>query len=208
MVIFVRGLVVALVLATSGNTAAAQAQTKAGGAPQTGHRDSVWNGTLIGLGAGIGSAAALDAVFCDNGFGGCDAPWAAYLTLGGIGAGAGAGIDWLIGRKSAARPSALHVSPILGGTRKGIRASLTLPDTASLPALAKARQSSRNDRRDSVWDGALIGAAVGAGSGYIWARNMCGSNDSECFAIAGGVGILGGAGIGTAVGAIADALHK
>ena len=38
---------------------------------QRSERDSLWNGALIGVGAGIGSAAALDAVFCDNGFGGC-----------------------------------------------------------------------------------------------------------------------------------------
>jgi hypothetical protein len=63
-------------------------------------------------------------------------------------------------------------------------------------------------RRDSVWDGALIGAGVGAGSGYLWAYAQCGTNDSECFMIAGTVGIIGGAAIGAAAGAIIDALHK
>ena len=62
--------------------------------------------------------------------------------------------------------------------------------------------------RDSVWNGALIGAGIGAVGGYVWARNICGSNDSECFVISAPVGILGGAGIGAAVGAIADALHR
>jgi hypothetical protein len=63
-------------------------------------------------------------------------------------------------------------------------------------------------RRDSVWDGALIGAGVGAGSGYLWAYAQCGTNDSECFMIAGTVGIIGGAAIGAVAGAVIDALHK
>jgi hypothetical protein len=39
-------------------------------------------------------------------------------------------------------------------------------------------------------------------------RGTCGSSDTECFYIAGPVGVLAGAGIGAAVGAIADALHR
>jgi hypothetical protein len=68
----------------------------------------------------------LDAVFCENGFGGCDTPWAAYLTLGGIGAGAGAGIDFLIGRKSDSRTTLLRLSP-MAGARKGVLVSVSLP---------------------------------------------------------------------------------
>jgi hypothetical protein len=173
---------------------------------QPSERDSLWNGALIGLGAGIGSAAALDAVFCENGFGGCDFPWAAYLTLGGIGAGAGAGIDFLIGRRSNERRTTWHLSPILGPSRKGVRASLLLPQRESLPAL-KAQERAPGGRRDSVWNGTLIGAGIGAAGGAVWGRQTCGANDSECFAIAGPVGIAVGAGIGAAVGAIADALH-
>ena len=172
---------------------------------QAPERDSLWNGTLIGLGAGIGSAAALDVVFCENGFGGCDFPWAAYLTLGGIGAGAGAGIDALIGRRS--NKTTLRLSPIIGPARKGIRASLLLPQRDSLPALLKAQERAPGARRDSVWNGLLIGAGIGAGGGAVWGRQTCGANDRECFAIAGPVGIITGAGIGAAVGAIADVLH-
>jgi hypothetical protein len=62
--------------------------------------------------------------------------------------------------------------------------------------------------RDSVWDGLLIGAGIGGGLGYVWARNICGSNDKECSAITNPVGILGGAAIGGAIGAIVDALHR
>jgi hypothetical protein len=61
---------------------------------------------------------------------------------------------------------------------------------------------------DSVWDGLLIGAGIGAGGGYFWARNICGSNDAECFAIAAPAGVLGGAAIGAAVGAVLDAFSK
>ena len=183
------------------NAAAAQPVNQPSG------RDSLLNGTLIGLGVGIGSAAALDATFCENGFGGYDVPWAAYLTLGGIGAGAGAGIDFLIGRHPGERKTALRLSPIIGSARKGVRASLILPQRQSLPALQKVQNRAAGERRDSVWNGLLIGAGVGAAGGAVWGRQMCGSNDSECFAIAGPVGIIGGAGIGAAVGAIADALH-
>ena len=186
----------ALMLALFANVASAQ--TSSGS-------DSVWNGALIGAGVGIGSAAALDAVFCDNGFGGCDAPWKAYLVLGGIGAGAGAGIDFLIGRNDQRRTT-LRLAPILAPGRQGVRASLRFPDRGSLPAPATMRQDGAGERRDSVWNGTLIGAGIGAGSGYIWARSQC-PHDTECFAIAGTVGIIGGAGIGAAVGAIADALH-
>ena len=107
-----------LVLTLVANMAAAQSANK------TPARDSLWNGTLIGLGAGVGSVAVLDAVFCENGFGGCDFPWAALVTLGGIGAGAGAGIDFLIGRNSDQPRTTLRLSPILGHTRKGVRATL------------------------------------------------------------------------------------
>jgi hypothetical protein len=191
----------ALSFALLANVAAAQSVTR------TATRDSLWNGTLIGAGAGIASAAALDAVFCENGFGGCDFPWAAYFTLGGIGAGAGAGIDFLIGRNANERRTALRLAPIVGRTRKGLLASLVLPQPGSLPALAQTPERGVNRRRDSIWNGTLIGAGVGAAGGAVWGLKTCGSNDNECFAIAGPVGIIGGAGIGAAVGAIADALH-
>ena len=188
-----------LVLALVANSAAAQSITSSS-------RDPLWNGALIGAGVGIGSTAALDAVFCDQGFGGCDTPWRGYLILGGIGAGAGAGIDYLIGRNRDPRTTSLRLAPILSPTHKGVRASLLLPDRRSLPTPGFAQEG--GVRRDSVWNGTLIGAGIGAGGGFIWARNMCGSNDSECVAIATPVGMLGGIGIGAAVGAIADALHK
>lgn len=181
--------IAALAFALVANVAAAQSVSQSAG------RDSLWNGALIGAGAGVGSAAALDAVFCDNGFGGCDFPWAAYLTLGGIGAGAGAGVDFLIGRRSDPRRTTLRLVPIVGRGRKGMLASLVLPQPGSLPPLMKPQERASSGRRDSVWNGTLIGAAAGAAGGAVWGRQT------------GPVEILGGIGIGAAVGAIADALH-
>jgi hypothetical protein len=120
---------IAVTFALVANVAAAQPVN------QTSGRDSLWNGTLIGLGAGVGATAALDAVFCENGFGGCDFPWAALVTLGGIGAGAGAGIDFLIGRNK----TTVRLSPLIGATRKGVLASLVLPQPGSRPAQAPQR---------------------------------------------------------------------
>jgi opacity protein-like surface antigen len=125
-----------LLFALVANAAAAQT------VPQTSPRDSLWNGTLIGLGAGLASTAALDAVFCENGFGGCDFPWAASLTLGGIGAAAGAGIDFLIGRTSDGRTTTLRLLPLVGPTRRGVLVSLRLPQAGSA-GLARRHSSGR-----------------------------------------------------------------
>ena len=81
---------------------------------------------------------------------------------------------------------------------------------ASVSAIRPARSQAviKSGRRDSVWDGLLIGGGIGAAGGYLWARHLCGPNDPECFAIAGTVGVLGGVGIGATIGAIVDALHN
>jgi hypothetical protein len=57
-----------------------------------------------------------------------------------------------------------------------------------------------------VWNGLLIGAGLGAAGGYLWAWNFCGPRDEDCSIIT-PVGMLGGAAIGGAIGAIVDALH-
>ena len=88
-----------------------------------------------------------------------------------------------------------------------LRLESVTSDATALGRNARQRDAS-SDRRDSVWNGALIGAAIGGVGGYIWAQDICGGDDSECFAISGPVGILGGAGIGLVVGAVDDALHK
>ena len=145
MLTFRRVGIAALVFALAAKVASAQS------VPQTSGRDSLWNGALIGAGAGVASVAALDAVFCENGFGGCDFPWAAAITLGGIGAAAGAGIDFLIGRDSNARTVTVRVSPMIGRTRMGVLASVALP-WGSPPAPPRARFSrSSGVQRERPW---------------------------------------------------------
>lgn len=61
--------------------------------------------------------------------------------------------------------------------------------------------------KDSVWNGALIGAGLGAGSGYLWARSQC-PNDTECFAIASPIGIVVGGGLGLLAGVLVDAMTR
>ncbi|MPZ17666.1 MAG: hypothetical protein GEV06_07125 [Luteitalea sp.] len=92
--------------------------------------------------------------------------------------------------------------------RQGLRRSAA-PSTFAIVELPPARRQPPQVRqRDSIWNGVLIGAGVGAAGGFLWAQNICDGNDSECSAIATPVGVLAGAGIGTAVGAIVDLLHK
>jgi hypothetical protein len=93
-------------------------------------------------------------------------------------------------RSRLAKPAAIQVTDLPAPS----------PDPLKQPT---ARVVSRE--RDSVWNGLLIGAGVGAGAGYVWARSQCGSNDAECSAIANPVGIIVGGAIGAAVGAILDA---
>jgi hypothetical protein len=101
--------------------------------------------------------------------------------------------------------------PNFGTDHERIRRGLerAAPLTAALRAddLPVVRVDQSQGPRDSVMNGALIGTAIGAGGGYVWARNLCG-DDSECFAIAAAVGVLGGAGIGAAVGAVLDYFNR
>jgi hypothetical protein len=92
--------------------------------------------------------------------------------------------------------------------RRGLQRTAPLAAAVQADALPAMRLDQAQDpRRDSVVNGALIGAAIGAGGGYVWARDLCGK-DMECFAIAGPVGMLGGAGIGAAVGAVLDYFNR
>jgi hypothetical protein len=98
-----------------------------------------------------------------------------------------------------------------------IRAALERSDTPARFSVRRASVRSMRPPRvqpagsaphDSVWNGVLIGAGAGGVSGYFWARNICGSSDRECLFRAVPAGILGGAGIGAAFGAIIDAFHR
>ena len=58
-------------------------------------------------------------------------------------------------------------------------------------------------RRDSVWNGLLIGGGIGAASGLIIANSQC-RNDSECSAIANVAFVPAGLVIGLVTGALID----
>jgi hypothetical protein len=106
----------------------------------------------------------------------------------------------------------VEVSPDYARLRRALqreKPALFIPVMApALRATARQDQPPSQPRSDSIWEGLLIGAAIGGAGGYVWARNICGSDDTECFVITAPVGILGGAGIGALIGAVADKLHK
>jgi hypothetical protein len=115
----------------------------------------------------------------------------------------------------AADPSAAALERIRAGVDRGARMSrlsITKPVVDSRERRTRRGGSEQSgaiaNQRDSVWNGALIGAAAGAGGGYLWARNLCGSNDTECSYRAVPAGVLGGAGIGAAIGAILDFFQR
>jgi hypothetical protein len=93
------------------------------------------------------------------------------------------GHDWK-GRLAAIRPDVIVLT---NGDRRAFRG----PDVR------------RIRRMDGVWNGVLIGAAIGVGGIPIWQRASCGSNDSECATIVGAVGLVtlvpGGAVLGLVV---------
>ena len=73
----------------------------------------------------------------------------------------------------------------------------------AVPNLAQAQSHQTRDR-DTLWNGILIGAGVGAAVGMLIAPPaFCGNNDSECAAIVrvaiGLPAIAGGVGIGALV---------
>src|SRR5688572_28771655 len=63
-------------------------------------------------------------------------------------------------------------------------------------------------RPESAWNGVLIGLAVGVGSGLVATSAVCGSNDSECSAIAALAFIPAFSGGGAAIGAIVDRMYS
>ena len=71
----------------------------------------------------------------------------------------------------------------------------------------RSSRKSRPDRpRDSVLNGALIGAAAGVAGAFVFTRINCGppGYDSECQAIAGPVGVLIMVPAGMVIGALID----
>ena len=87
--------------------------------------DSLWNGALIGAGAGVASGL----MFCrlmepwEN----CRDDFGSILTVGAIGAGIGIGIDALIRRKvyqTASGAAEVYAAPIVGRRGQGLRLSV------------------------------------------------------------------------------------
>jgi hypothetical protein len=67
----------------------------------------------------------------------------------------------------------------------------------------------RKQRPDSVWNGVLIGTAIGIGAGIVATSASCGGNDPECSAIASLAFIPTFGGGGAAIGALTDHfIHK
>ena len=87
--------------------------------------DSLWNGALIGAGAGVASGL----FFCTRmePWENCRDDYEAMFTFGAIGAGIGMGIDALMRKsvfQSASGAMEVHGSPILSRRGKGLRLSL------------------------------------------------------------------------------------
>jgi hypothetical protein len=80
--------------------------------------------------------------------------------------------------------------------------------TSSLRVAPSSAQRATTKRGGSVWTSVLIGAGVGAVAGGVWGAAQCDAPDPECTAIAVPAGLLGGAGIGAAVGAIVHAIRR
>jgi hypothetical protein len=80
----------------------------------------------------------------------------------------------------------------------------------SIPTGATSRRTFATDRvlaikrTDSVWNGALIGLAVGLGTGIALVRGNCDAPDPECEAIVWMALGLPSIAVGTAVGAVID----
>jgi hypothetical protein len=100
--------------------------------------------------------------------------------------------------------SAEDYAPDLTRIRAGLLTNGPIATSVRRETSVASATPPQRGNRDSVWNGILIGAGIGAAGGYIWARHECG-NDAECAAITNPVGILAGAGIGAAIGAVLDA---
>ncbi len=103
-------------------SAAADAQPPAGQSSTWARRDSLWNGTLVGMGLGaLTGAFAGNAWLDDSASAGFNVP----LTFGAIGAGAGAGLGaWIDARHGSAAPSPrrmtrMGLAPVVGKNARG-----------------------------------------------------------------------------------------
>lgn len=81
---------------------------------------------------------------------------------------------------------------------------LSVPNDATGRHTFAADRVMRIRRTDSVWNGALIGLAVGLGTGIVLVRGNCTAPDPECEAIVWAALGLPSIAVGTGVGALID----
>src|SRR5688500_18686578 len=120
----VKTLVLFMMLSIS-TVSIASAQTPSTGTVAARQSDSLWNGALIGAGAGVASHLLVCRTMepwqvCRNDFG-------PMLTFGALGAGIGMGIDALIRKtvyQSARGATQIHAAPLVGRRAKGLRLSV------------------------------------------------------------------------------------
>jgi hypothetical protein len=86
--------------------------------------------------------------------------------------------------------------------------TLRAAPSSPLGVASSSVQRFTTKRRGSFWMPVLVGAGVGGLAGGVWGRSQCDLPDPECTAIAVPVGVLGGAGIGAAVGAVVHAIRR
>ena len=113
---------------------------------------------------------------------------------------------------SAAGAHAQEYTPAYDRIRTGVRRDAAVSRFVVKPVAIRPvsrRQGAQRKPHASLWRGAAVGGTTGALlGGLVWGPSQCGNNDSECEAITVPVGLLGGGGIGAAVGVIAQALAR
>ena len=102
----------------------ASAQTPQAGAVPVRESDSLWNGALIGAGAGVASHLLVCRTM--EPWDVCRSDFGPMLKFAALGAGIGAGIDALIRKRiyqSATGATQIHASPFIGRGAQGLRLS-------------------------------------------------------------------------------------
>lgn len=87
----------------------------------------------------------------------------------------------------------------------GLKHVTLKPEVAAAVPVQRAASGRRSGSGQKK--GLLIGLAVGAAAGFIWAQSVC-DNDGECSAIANPVGIGAGAAAGAGIGALVGWLKR
>lgn len=217
-------LVVPLALAAALSPSIARGQSAAVLEPALVSRpDSSWDGAVKGAFLGAGAMAGVLGVEYARCDAGCEAPAPGPMfALGmGVGAGGGAAVGWLIdklhdGKGPAPVAVALRTDPQERSLRVTVpfgapRLRLASHGAPALRAQATPAGPSPAPARvdDPLTNGALIGAAIGAGAGLgIVGMSYAICIDSDCGPASEGptwaIGAAAGAGIGLVTGLLID----